>query len=128
MVRKKVPYGISDYKEIRNEKYLYVDKTEYIEYLENINTKYSVFLRPRRFGKTLFVSTLQYYYDRKYADDFDILFKDTYIGNHKTALAGSYYVLRLDFSKLDIENESKLKESFSQSVYSSLCFFVNIII
>lgn len=92
MGRKKIPYGISDYKKIKKEQYVYVDKTNFIEELENLNASYPVFLRPRRFGKSLFVSTLQYYYDKKYTDEFDTLFKDTYIGNHKTVLANSYYI------------------------------------
>ena len=116
MARCKVPYGISDYRVIQDENYLYVDKTRFIEELEYLNTKYPVFLRPRRFGKTLLVSTLQYYYDKNCADEFDALFGDTYIGTHKTALANQYYVLRFDFSKLDAESEETLKKSFYRSV------------
>ena len=116
MARCKIPYGLSDYQKIKQEQYVYVDKTRFIEILENLNTSYPVFLRPRRFGKTLLVSTLQYYYDKNCADKFDTLFGDTYIGTHKTALANHYYVLRLDFSKLDAESEEKLKESFYSSV------------
>ena len=116
MARCKIPYGLSDYQKIKQEQYVYVDKTRFIEILENLNTSYPVFLRPRRFGKTLLVSTLQYYYDKNCADKFDTLFGDTYIGTHKTALANNYYVLRFDFSKLDAESEEKLKESFYSSV------------
>ena len=116
MARCKIPYGISDYRVIQDEHYLYVDKTRFIEELEYLNTKYPVFLRPRRFGKTLLVSTLQYYYDKNCADEFDALFGDTYIGTHKTALANQYYVLRFDFSKLDAESEETLKKSFYRSV------------
>jgi len=116
MARCKIPYGISDYRVIQDENYLYVDKTRFIEELEYLNTKYPVFLRPRRFGKTLLVSTLQYYYDKNCADEFDALFGDTYIGTHKTALANQYYVLRFDFSKLDAESEETLKKSFYRSV------------
>ena len=114
MTRCKIPYGISDYKLMKDENYLYVDKTRFIEELEAINTRYPVFLRPRRFGKSLLVSTLQYYYDKNYADEFDMLFSDTYIGKHKTALANHYYVLRFDFSKLDAESEENLKKFILQ--------------
>ena len=120
---RKIPYGLSDYKKLAEENYVYVDKTRYIEVLESLNTEYPVFLRPRRFGKSLLVSTLQYYYDIKYAEEFDALFQKTYIGTHKTALANSYYVLRLDFSKLDTDNVQVLKDSFYNSVYSSISFF-----
>jgi len=116
MARRKIPYGISDYQVIQDENYLYVDKTRFIEELEYLSTKYPVFLRPRRFGKTLLVSTLQYYYDKNFADEFDTLFGDTYIGTHKTALANSYYVMRFDFSKLDAGSEEMLKKSFYRSV------------
>ena len=112
----KIPYGISDYHVIQNENFLYVDKTRFIEVLENLNTKYPVFLRPRRFGKTLLVSTLQNYYDKNSADEYDTLFGDTYIGTHKTALANHYYVMRFDFSKLSAESEEMLKKSFYRSV------------
>ena len=116
MMRRKIPYGISNYKNIIKEQYMYVDKTRFIEILESLNTVYPVFLRPRRFGKSLLVSTLQYYYDKNYADEFDSLFGNTYIGAHKTPLANSYYVLRFDFSKLNTESEERLKESFYKSV------------
>ena len=116
MARRKIPYGISNYEVIKEENYLYVDKTRFIEELEHINTKYPIFLRPRRFGKSLLVSTLQYYYDKNSADEFEALFGDTYIGSHKTALANSYYVMRFDFSKLDTESEEMLKKSFYRSV------------
>jgi len=120
MARRKIPYGISDYHVIQDENYLYVDKTRFIEELEYLNTKYPVFLRPRRSGKTLLVSTLQYYYDKNSADDFDTLFRDTYIGTHKTALANNYYVMRFDFSKLDAESEEMLKKLFYKSVHVRL--------
>ena len=115
-MRRKIPYGISNYKKIIKEQYIYVDKTRFIEILESLNTVYPVFLRPRRFGKSLLVSTLQYYYDKNYADEFDSLFGNTYIGAHKTPLANSYYVMRFDFSKLNTESEERLKESFYKSV------------
>ena len=86
MARCKIPYGISDYRVIQDEHYLYVDKTRFIEELEYLNTKYPVFLRPRRFGKSLLVSTLQCYYDKNYTDEFDALFGNTYIGAHKNTV------------------------------------------
>lgn len=60
---KKLPYGISNYEELIEDNYYYVDKTKYIEKLENIAEKRIMFLRPRKFGKTLFASTLENYYD-----------------------------------------------------------------
>ena len=125
MTRRKIPYGISKYSVIREENYLYVDKTRFIEELEHVNTKYPVFLRPRRFGKSLLVSTLQYYYDRNSADRFEELFGDTYIGTHKTSLANSYYVMRFDFSRLATESEEKLISSFAGAVMDGIIQFEN---
>ena len=62
---KKLPYGISDYESLIENNYYYVDKTMYIEKLENLAERYIMFLRPRKFGKTLFTSTLENYYDLK---------------------------------------------------------------
>ena len=64
---KKLPYGISDYQRLIENKYYYVDKTKHIEKLENLSEPYIIFLRPRKFGKTLFTSTLENYYDIKKA-------------------------------------------------------------
>ncbi len=70
-----MPYGISNYEELINEDYYYVDKTEYIEKLENLPEKRIMFLRPRKFGKTLFTSVLENYYDKNKTDEFENLFK-----------------------------------------------------
>jgi len=88
---KRIPYGLTDFVRIRTEDWYFVDKTKYIEVLENYPDNYVMFLRPRRFGKTLFLAILDAYYNVQYRDDFDLLFKDTYIHAHKTKEAGSYY-------------------------------------
>ena len=73
---KKLPYGISDYERIKENNYYYVDKTEYIEKLENLAEPYIMLLRPRKFGKTLFTSVLENYYDIKKKEKFEELFKE----------------------------------------------------
>jgi len=70
---KKIPYGISDFKRLKTEDFYFVDKTEYIEKLENYG-QYLMFLRPRRFGKSLFLAILDAYYNIQYRDDFDTIF------------------------------------------------------
>jgi hypothetical protein len=70
-----IPYAIADFARLREEGYYYVDKTAYIPYLENYDPP--VFLRPRRFGKSLYVSMLAYYYDIDAADRFERLFSGT---------------------------------------------------
>jgi len=95
---KKIIYGNSNFKKIKiNNDYLYIDKTKYIEKLENINEDFVIFLRPRRFGKSLFLSTLLYYYDENYAHKFNDIFHDTYIGKNPTPLKSSYRILFFEF-------------------------------
>ncbi len=92
------PYGFATFPTFRVENYAYVDKTRFIEALERSETKTPFFVRPRRFGKTLFTQTLKAYYDIAAAENFDTCFAGTYIARHKTPLASQFYVLSLDFS------------------------------
>ena len=80
---KKIPYGESDYEAMRTENAYYVDKTMYLPEIENAG-KYLFFIRPRRFGKTLFLSTMETYYDIYKKDQFDLFYKGTYIHQHPT--------------------------------------------
>ena len=80
----KMPYGISNYEKIVNDGYYYVDKTMYIEKLENLPETSIIFLRPRKFGKTLFTSVIENYYDKNKTEKFDKLYGNTYIGKNPT--------------------------------------------
>jgi len=101
---KKIIYGESNFKKVKiNNDYLYIDKTNYIEKLENINESFLIFLRPRRFGKSLFLSTLQYYYDENSAHEFEQIFNDTYIGKKPTPLKSSFRILFFEFSGINID-------------------------
>ena len=71
-----MPYGISNYEKIKNNGYYYVDKTKYIEKLENLPEKRIMFLRPRKFGKTLFTSVIENYYDKNKKAEFENLYKE----------------------------------------------------
>ncbi|TCO56207.1 AAA family ATPase, partial [Caldanaerobacter subterraneus] len=122
---KKIPYGMSNFRAMREEGYLYVDKTMYIEKIENLNSKYLFFIRPRRFGKSLFLSTLENYYDINTEKDFEKLFGNLYIGKNPTKLKNSYMILKLNFSGLNTENKDQLKESFLLSVKNSINAFLN---
>ena len=124
MLMKKLPYGISDYERIMENDYYYVDKTKYIEALENISAPYIMFLRPRKFGKTLFTSVLENYYDVKKVDKFEKLFGETYIGKNPTKLKNSYYILRFNFSGIDTTNEETTIKGFKNEVISSIKLFV----
>ena len=121
---KKLPYGISNYEELIEDEYYYVDKTMYIEDLENIPEKRIMFLRPRKFGKTLFTSTLENYYDIKKAEKFEQLFRETYIGKKPTKLKNSYYVLKFNFSGIDTTNEETTINGFKEKVSIAIGGFI----
>jgi len=116
---KKIPYGIADYKMLVEENYYFVDKTHYIPKLEEIG-RYLIFLRPRRFGKSLLISYLAYYYDIFYKNYG--LYKDTYIGKNPTKEAHSYYVLRFNFSSVSIED---VEYFFKHNIATELQFFID---
>ena len=121
---KKLPYGISNYEELIQDNYYYVDKTEYIEKLENLAEKRIMFLRPRKFGKTLFTSVLENYYDIKKKEKFEELFKETYIGKKPTKLRNSYNILKFNFSGIDTTNEETTMRGFKEKVTISIGGFV----
>ncbi|KIM06747.1 MAG: hypothetical protein KU28_07830 [Sulfurovum sp. PC08-66] len=81
---KKIPYGISDFIRIKSEDFYFIDKTPYIEMIENYPSSFLMFLRPRRFGKSLLIAILEAYYDVHFKNEFEEIFKDTYIIKNKT--------------------------------------------
>lgn len=107
---KKLPYGLSDFPRLISEDYYYVDKTRYIELLEN-QPNYLFLLRPRRFGKSLFLAMLEAYYSVDYADRFEELFGELYIGKHATKAHNKYLVLRFNFSEVS-SNPDEVEQSF----------------
>ena len=118
---RKIPYGIINYKDLILENYLYIDKTMYLEKLENAG-KTLFYLRPGRFGKSLFTSMIYYYYDINSKDLFDRLFDGLYIHQHPTEKRNSYYVLKFDFSGLTSanKNEKQLEEEFNNKVIDGI--------
>ena len=121
----KMPYGISNYEKIVNDGYYYVDKTMYIEKLENLPETNIMFLRPRKFGKTLFTSVLENYYDKNKKDSFEKLYGNTYIGKNTTKLKNSYCILRFNFSGIDTSTEEATIRGFKKEVASSIELFIN---
>lgn len=95
-----VPYAVANFVDMRERGFYYVDKTTFIPELELYNAP--VFLRPRRFGKSLLCSTLAAYYDLNMASRFEELFGDTFVGKNPTAEHNRYIVLRFDFSAMVI--------------------------
>jgi hypothetical protein len=94
------PYGLADFRKIRDEGYYYVDRTDRIALLEEAGSQL-LFLRPRRFGKSLWLSTLENYYDLARAADFERLFGGLKIGQNPTPLRNRYFILKLNFSLVD---------------------------
>ena len=111
----KIPYGLSNFKDVATQHYTYIDKTNYIAELEQVG-KHLVFLRPRRFGKSLFLSSLWYYYDIAYKDEFDSIFGHLSIGKNPTPLKSSYQVLFLEFSGISTESEAAIYRAFTTKI------------
>ena len=122
---KLIPTGIENFKELIDKDYYYVDKTEYIEKLEELPEKRIMFLRPRKFGKTLFTSVLENYYDKNKKDSFEKLYGNTYIGKNTTKLKNSYCILRFNFSGIDTSTEEATIRGFKKEVASSIEVFIN---
>ena len=109
---KRIPYGIADFKQVRNENLYFVDKTMFFEKMERAG-HFLFLVRPRRFGKSLFLDMLETYYDINERDNFQELFKGLYVADHPTPEQGEFQVLHLDFSMVgsDLEN---LYENFNR--------------
>ena len=113
----KIPYGISNFAELRTEGYFYVDKTRFLPVLEELGPRRLLFLRPRRMGKSLFVSMLEHYYDVGRAEEFDALFGGLWIHEHPTRERNTYLVLPLDFSPVGVDGEGDtLRKTFFEVV------------
>ena len=95
---KRLPYGVSDYPQIKRENLYLVDKTSYLQRMEDAG-HFLFLIRPRRFGKSMFLSMMEAYYDIEQKAEFGTLFGDTHVGTYPTGLQNEFQVLRLDFSK-----------------------------
>jgi len=119
---KKIPYGVSDYDKIVTGNYYYVDKTPYLKIVEEAGD-YLFFIRPRRFGKSLFLSMMEGYYDVYYKDRFQELFKDRAILDSPTKEQGTYLVLGFNFSMVDPAPD-KVEDSFLNHVKNQVLSFI----
>ena len=97
---KKIPYGEADFGKVIKSNMLYIDKTKFIHELENLSN-YIFIIRPRRFGKSLWINLLQYYYDINRKEQFNELFKDTFIGKHPTDKKNTYLTIAFNFAMVD---------------------------
>lgn len=108
---KKIPYGMTNFESIICDNYYYIDKTQYITKVENTNN-FFFFVRPRRFGKSLFLNMLGHYYDINEKDKFEEIFGELYIGKYPTPDRNKYLVLTLNFSSV-AANMDRLEETFN---------------
>ncbi len=116
----KIPYGISNFRQLRTGGYFYADKTPYLPVLE-ADYRHIVFLRPRRFGKSTLVSMLEHYYDLGYKEQFDELFQGLWIHEHPTEERNKYLVLTLDFSRVATDRGPEtLLRTFFETVRGSI--------
>ena len=122
--RKEIPYAITNFESLRTENYLYVDKTRFIEMLENESSKHHFLIRPRKFGKSLFLSVLEHYYDIRFKDRFDELFGDLYIGQNPTKNANKYFVMNFNFSGINTLDLESFKTSFTTAIKDSIVDFL----
>ena len=118
---KLLPYGISDFKQLRRENLYFVDKTMYLPVMED--TDHFLFLiRPRRFGKSIFLSMLRAYYDINERDNFQELFEGLWIADHPTKERGKFQILYLDFSMVSGTSDV-LERNIAEYCSNMLDFF-----
>ena len=119
----KIPYGVADFKTVRNEGLYYIDKTGYIPLLEQAGS-FLFFVRPRRFGKSLMANMLRCYYDIAEKDNFDTLFGGLEIARNPTENRNRYQVLYMDFSEVNKGGGRTLQERFENYVGRCLDAFM----
>lgn len=119
---KQIPYGITDFEAIIKDNFYYVDKTMFIEKIE-MQPRYLFLIRPRRFGKSLTLAMLETYYDVSYAEQFDELFGQLYIGQYPTKLHNQFLIMRFNFSEVSF-NVNEVEQSFKLHCCNKLKDFV----
>ena len=126
--RKRIPYGMQNFEDVIKEDCYYVDKTPFIEQIEESNM-YFLFIRPRRFGKTLTLSMLENYYDINKKDKFDEIFGKLYIGQNPTPEHNTYLIIHLNFAEVaaglddykdGLDNHCRLVFNFFCDIYAHI--------
>lgn len=120
--RKRIPYGMQNFEDVMERDCYYVDKTPFIENIEESNM-YFFFIRPRRFGKSLTLSMLENYYDINKKDKFESLFGKLYIGENPTPERNSYLILHLNFAMISagLDNYKKGLDAHCNNKFNSFC-------
>ena len=120
----RIPYGKSDYGKLIRDNYFYQDRTSYIQTLEDWDSTYLMYLRPRRFGKSLLLSTLRHYYGLQHQTAFDTLFGNTFIGKNPTPNAHTFMILNFDFSGINTSSEQGVFDGFLSNVLKGIGNFL----
>jgi Predicted AAA-ATPase/PD-(D/E)XK nuclease superfamily len=115
-----IGYGEADFHSMVTKKHHFVDRTSFIETQESLGNRNLLFARPRRFGKSLWISVLQHYYDVRFKDEFDFLFSKYYIGQNPTSYRNSYVVLRIQFSGIDVSTDEKAYTGFRNNIKTGI--------
>ena len=121
----KIPYGQSNFHRVMEEKFFYQDRTMYIRQLEDNTSGLLFYLRPRRFGKSLFISMLHHYYGLEHKAQFEQLFGKLAIGKKPTPKANSYLVLSFEFSRILTDTPQHTFEGFLSNVKEGVNIFLN---
>ena len=115
-----IPYGDSSFETFNKEHAAFVDKTGFIEVIDNLDTKYPVLLRPRRFGKSTFVQMLDYFYDIAKKDQYDEVFRGTKIHEKNLPSHNTYHVISFEFSEIIGKTADELIKKFSSNILGSI--------
>ena len=120
--RKRIPYGMMNFVDVRKDNCYFVDKTRFIPTMEQAN-KFFFFIRPRRFGKSLTISMLKHYYDVLQKDKFEELYGDLYIGKYPTQERNSYLIIHLNFAVVNAElnNYRKSLDAHCNTEFNYFC-------
>ncbi len=119
-MRSIIGYAQADFKTLRADESLYIDRTAFIRTMENQSNRNLIFVRPRRFGKSLWLSILHYYYGAEHKDKFETLFGNLAIGQNPTPLRNSYMVLSLQFAGIDVETDKSTFQGFRANVLTGI--------
>ena len=111
-----IGYGEADFHSMITKGHHFVDRTSFIATQESLGSRNLMFTRPRRFGKSLWISVLHHYYDAQFKDEFDFLFGKYYIGQNPTPNRNNYMVVRFQFSGIDVSSDEKAYIGFRSNI------------
>ena len=121
-----IGYAEANFYSMITKGHYYVDRTSFIAKLENLGNRNLLFARPRRFGKSLFISVLHHYYDIQFKDEFDMLFGKLHVGKQPTPERNNYIVLLFQFSGIDVSTDERAYNGFRSNVFAGIEDCINL--